>query len=697
MTQNPNTSLELSASSRDADTDNSLPNGSWIYTQKKTIELYLKILEKTRQIGDKQKESNALGSLGVLYQSVGQYEQALDCIQSQLEITRAIGDRLEESNALGNLGIVYQSLGQYEKALDCLENQLEISREIGDRLGASNALGNLGIVYQSLGQYDRSLTYLENQLEIARQIGDRSGESHALGNLGVLRQSLGQYDQALIYLENQLKIAREIGNRLEESKIINNVAAIYQVQGLYKEAESDYQKSLEMNRQLFGDEHPEVAASLNNLAGLYLATARVKEAESCYQQALAMNERWLGTEHPNIATTLNNLAGLYETIGKFDRAKSFYLQAITIAKKSLGKNHPKTQTFTENYHYITMLSQLSEATRQVFLSYAWDEESEAIAKDLERAFQETDIKLVRDKTGRGYRGLISQFMQHLESGKCVIVLIGDQYLKSKNCMYEWLEISKDKKRFDLIFPIVLDDARIYHARERLQYIQYWEDQIRALEDSIKEVNLFNLQGIHNDLGLYTEIRNRIGGLVDTLQEMNSLTVHPEKNLSEVVKMIIRLVEKDADMSTDSNKTLRNIRNQQKMSILQFIRDHDGATSKRISGSVFDLDLDEVNYMFDILKSENLIEVIEDGVLSGDTERYATITSKGKVILKSYLSSSISGNFGAITEGAPSAIEIWRQKLAYLQQQEAIASNPSVKFELSQQIEECQRKICELGG
>ncbi|MEG3439529.1 GUN4 domain-containing protein [Pannus brasiliensis CCIBt3594] len=42
-----------------------------------------------------------------------------------------------------------------------------------------------------------------------------------------------------------------------------------------------------------------------------------------------------------------------------------------------------------------------------------------------------------------------------------------------------------------------------------------------------------------------------------------------------------------------------------------------------------------------------------------------------------------------------SLETWREKLAYLQQQEAIASNPSTKFELQKQIEECKRKIAEL--
>jgi hypothetical protein len=44
-----------------------------------------------------------------------------------------------------------------------------------------------------------------------------------------------------------------------------------------------------------------------------------------------------------------------------------------------------------------------------------------------------------------------------------------------------------------------------------------------------------------------------------------------------------------------------------------------------------------------------------------------------------------------------ALKIWQEKLAYLQNQEAITADPAQKFALSKQIEECQQKIKELAG
>ena len=51
---------------------------------------------------------------------------------------------------------------------------------------------------------------------------------------------------------------------------------------------------------------------------------------------------------------------------------------------------------------------------------------------------------------------------------------------------------------------------------------------------------------------------------------------------------------------------------------------------------------------------------------------------------------------ALTSLSP-AVEIWRQKLKFLQAQEAITTDPGQRFQVRMQIEECQQKIRTLGG
>ncbi len=67
---------------------------------------------------------------------------------------------------------------------------------------------------------------------------------------------------------------------------------------------------------------------------------------------------------------------------------------------------------------------------------------------------------------------------------------------------------------------------------------------------------------------------------------------------------------------------------------------------------------------------------------------------GNKTVNNYYAANNTANTNNIND---EAIELWKEKLAYFQQQEVIASDPAQKFQLKKQIQECQQKITELGG
>lgn len=87
----------------------------------------------------------------------------------------------------------------------------------------------------------------------------------------------------------------------------------------------------------------------------------------------------------------------------------------------------------------------------------------------------------------------AKFLTFGEEGDAIAV-ISDKYLESPNCMFELVEIAKNGKFYDRIFPIVLADAEIYKPIARLKYIKHWEEQIKELDEGMKEVGAANLQG-----------------------------------------------------------------------------------------------------------------------------------------------------------------------------------------------------------
>jgi hypothetical protein len=183
----------------------------------------------------------------------------------------------------------------------------------------------------------------------------------------------------------------------------------------------------------------------------------------------------------------------------------------------------------------------SSSAKEVFISYAWRGESEEIANKIDAAFEPLNITLIRDKRDLGFKGRIKAFMEQIGQGKAVIVVISDRYLKSENCMFELVEIAKNGNFYDRIFPIILEDAEIYKPAKRIRYIQHWENEITELDEAMKSVGSAKLQGFRESIDLYTDIRNTIADLTETLKNMNALTpaMHTNSGFEELIDAVKR--------------------------------------------------------------------------------------------------------------------------------------------------------------
>jgi small GTP-binding protein len=182
--------------------------------------------------------------------------------------------------------------------------------------------------------------------------------------------------------------------------------------------------------------------------------------------------------------------------------------------------------------------------KEIFISYAWGGESEKLVNELDQAFQERSVTIIRDKRDLGFKGRIKTFMETIGKGKAVILIISEKYLKSENCLFELLQIAKHGEFTERIFPVVMDDARIYKAMDRIRYVQYWEKQLKDLDKAIRSVSATNLDGFREDIDLYAEIRANLPRLTDILKDMNTLTstIHRDEEFQTLFDAIMAKLE-----------------------------------------------------------------------------------------------------------------------------------------------------------
>jgi 8-oxo-dGTP pyrophosphatase MutT (NUDIX family) len=212
----------------------------------------------------------------------------------------------------------------------------------------------------------------------------------------------------------------------------------------------------------------------------------------------------------------------------------------------------------------------------VFVSYAWEPESDSIVDVLEQTFAKRGICIIRDKKDLGYKGSIHEFEQRIGRGQCIILVISDKYLRSEHCMYELLEIERNVQLRKRIFPIILESANIFKAVGRLAYINFWQEQIEQLNKAIKQSGVVaNMDSIINDLNQYTGIRASFDRLSDLLHDMNALTpdLHSASGFSILINAVIEaLSERHMALNSDGGVVQPNQRENYSDQLLNSIDD-----------------------------------------------------------------------------------------------------------------------------
>jgi hypothetical protein len=181
----------------------------------------------------------------------------------------------------------------------------------------------------------------------------------------------------------------------------------------------------------------------------------------------------------------------------------------------------------------------SRASREVFVSYAWTEESSVFVDRLQKALEGQGVRLLRDREEVRYKDSIRNFMRRLGKGNAIVTVISDKYLKSENCMFEMLKIAQAGAFRERIFPIVLRDANIYKATGLVRYVHHWEAETRELDEALKTVSAVGRENLDENVTLYADIRRMFDNIAGTLRDMNALTPdrHEGSGFEELVQRI----------------------------------------------------------------------------------------------------------------------------------------------------------------
>jgi tetratricopeptide (TPR) repeat protein len=263
-----------------------------------------KALEVARRAGDPAAEAYAYRDLGVAYERLGRYDEALESLDAGLNIFRRIGDLSGQARSLNSIGVIHHRQGRYPKALRCHREALAIHREIGDRNGQARSLNNLGVSYQRQARFARAQECYQECLALFQELGDRRIQAAILTNLGVVHERQGQYDAALACQEESLSVFRARGDLDGQATSLNNLGRVYRALGRHRDALARHREAFAICLHL--GERLTQAECLREIGSARYALGQPHRAEAYWRQALAIFEE---LDVPDAAEVKGLLAG----------------------------------------------------------------------------------------------------------------------------------------------------------------------------------------------------------------------------------------------------------------------------------------------------------------------------------------------------------------------------------------------------
>lgn len=182
----------------------------------------------------------------------------------------------------------------------------------------------------------------------------------------------------------------------------------------------------------------------------------------------------------------------------------------------------------------------------LFVSYC--QKDGQYADDIDAYFKDKSITIHRDIRDISIWKSIREFMKSIREMDYAILIITENYLKSFNCMFEVLEVMKERDYYNKLFPLVID-KKIYSATGRIEYITYWQDAFKQLKAEMTKIDdVLNAGSIIDDLKRTQNITQNIDEFLSAVADMNNPN---ESDIHAAIEK--RLEENGFEVDSGDNK------------------------------------------------------------------------------------------------------------------------------------------------
>jgi eukaryotic-like serine/threonine-protein kinase len=298
---------------------------------------------------DPPEQAELLQTLGTVYGAMGYFDTADNLLQSALkEQERIAGTNSPEfAKVLLTLSVLRDGQGREKDALELAQRAYDIDAGalLPDDPQTLDAQVKIGTALNGLGDYKTAAQLVRTVVQKERGQPDR---------LADLSEAVGILSDAEIYL----------GNRADALLLDEEGAAI--------------------DRQRFGDKHPDIGSDLINLSQLECLSGNYTKAEADGREALAIYRGWFAPGHHEIASAETTLSDALIYSGKPQEAMPLLSDALDTQQAQFAGPDERTA------HTLLSLGHAEHILRHLYIALSYDHRAEAQYRSL---FPEKDYRL----------------------------------------------------------------------------------------------------------------------------------------------------------------------------------------------------------------------------------------------------------------------------------------------------------------
>jgi tetratricopeptide (TPR) repeat protein len=296
-------------------------------------------------------QATLMDTLGTVYMGLGLYAQSRPLLDRAVALRGSLTgiDPLDLSETMTHRGDLLRLQAEYatgEKAyLDAIRIESARPQDPRNQAELADSLYGLGKLQELEGRYADADRNLRKALTLQQKLYGASHPAIArtLKNLASEVAESGDLNAAIALEQRAVAMQRELRGKEPSpdlAEALNDLGVLLERNGDNDGAERFYRESLAMNRRLYGDKHPEVAAGLFAIASVLWDKEDLEGAEALYEQSIAMRRELQGESDPQLGEALFNLASVQYDRGEAREALANMRQVLVIWRKAFPADHP---------------------------------------------------------------------------------------------------------------------------------------------------------------------------------------------------------------------------------------------------------------------------------------------------------------------------------------------------------------------